>query len=462
MDHRRRQQQQGGGGEVPLLPVELRAAAALLGQQQLQQAGMAVRRDVPAMRQAAGGDGLDVQEAGIRLIPGLAVEEEARDDLHGGKVPGFRPSVHSAAPAGRDSVPPKQKPPEEKSMRTQVGIVGCGPAGLFLAHLLHRAGIESVILESRSRAEVEGTIRAGVLEHWLVEMMTAMGLGARMLREGHFHTGITLQWNRQRLHLDMEDLTGGRKVTVYAQHEVLKDLIAARLADGGAIHFGVSATAIHAVDTDRPFLTWRADGDGPEQRLDCDYIVGADGFHGPGRQAIPASRRTEYQKVYPFGWLGILARAPLSWPELIYANQGEGFALLSTRSPEIQRMYIQCDPADDIARWSDDRIWAQLEARLSTDDGWVLQRGEIFQKGIIPLRSFVCEPMQHGRLFLAGDAAHIVPPTGAKGLNRRWPTRWCWPAPWRPATATTARRGWTPTAPPACAASGRASASPGP
>ncbi|MFC4167576.1 4-hydroxybenzoate 3-monooxygenase [Teichococcus aestuarii] len=302
-------------------------------------------------------------------------------------------------------------------MRTQVGIVGCGPAGLFLAHLLHRAGIESVILESRSRAEVEGTIRAGVLEHWLVEMMTAMGLGARMLREGHFHTGITLQWNRQRLHLDMEDLTGGRKVTVYAQHEVLKDLIAARLADGGAIHFGVSATAIHAVDTDRPFLTWRADGDGPEQRLDCDYIVGADGFHGPGRQAIPASRRTEYQKVYPFGWLGILARAPLSWPELIYANQGEGFALLSTRSPEIQRMYIQCDPADDIARWSDDRIWAQLEARLSTDDGWVLQRGEIFQKGIIPLRSFVCEPMQHGRLFLAGDAAHIVPPTGAKGLN---------------------------------------------
>lgn len=301
-------------------------------------------------------------------------------------------------------------------MRTQLGIVGCGPAGLFLAHRLHRAGIEAVILESRSRAEVEGTIRAGVLEHWLVEMMTEMGLGARMLREGHFHTGITLQWNRQRLHLDMEELTGGRKVTVYPQHEVLKDLIAARLADGGTIHFGVSGTAIHDVETDRPFLTWH-DGEGLERRLDCDYVVGADGFHGPGRQAIPAARRTEYQKVYPFGWLGILARAPLSWPELIYANQGEGFALLSTRSPEVQRMYIQCDPADDIARWPDERIWAELRARLETDDGWVLREGEIFQKGIIPLRSFVCEPMQHGRLFLAGDAAHIVPPTGAKGLN---------------------------------------------
>ncbi|PHK96030.1 4-hydroxybenzoate 3-monooxygenase [Pseudoroseomonas rhizosphaerae] len=301
-------------------------------------------------------------------------------------------------------------------MRTQVGIVGCGPAGLFLAHRLHRAGIEAVILESRSRAEVEGTIRAGVLEHWLVEMMTEMGLGARMLREGHFHTGITLQWNRQRLHLDMEELTGGRKVTVYPQHEVLRDLIAARLADGGTIHFGVSGTAIHDVETDRPFLTWH-DGEGLERRLDCDYVVGADGFHGPGRQAIPAARRTEYQKVYPFGWLGILAHAPLSWPELIYANQGEGFALLSTRSPEVQRMYIQCDPADGIARWPDARIWAELRARLETDDGWVLREGEIFQKGIIPLRSFVCEPMQHGRLFLAGDAAHIVPPTGAKGLN---------------------------------------------
>lgn len=302
-------------------------------------------------------------------------------------------------------------------MRTQVGIVGCGPAGLFLAHRLRRAGIEAVILESRGRAEVEGTIRAGVLEHWLVEMMTEMGLGARMLREGHFHTGITLQWNRQRLHLDMEELTGGRKVTVYPQHEVLRDLIAALLADGGTIHFGVSATAIHGVDTDHPFLTWRADGDGPERRLDCDYIVGADGFHGPARQAIPPAARTEFQKTYPFGWLGILVRAPRSWPELIYANQGQGFALLSTRSPEIQRMYIQCDPQDDIANWSDDRIWAQLQDRLATDGAWMLHQGEIFQKGIIPLRSFVCEPMQHGRLFLAGDAAHIVPPTGAKGLN---------------------------------------------
>ena len=299
----------------------------------------------------------------------------------------------------------------------RIGIIGCGPAGLFLTHLLHRAGITSTILESRSRAEVEGTIRAGVLEHWVTELMQQMGLGERMRREGHFHTGITLQWNRQRLHLDMEALTGGKKVTVYAQHEVLKDLIAARLADGGEILFGVAGTAIHDIDTDRPYLTWRDGPGGAAQRLDCDYIVAADGFHGPGRQAMPASARTEYQKVYPFGWLGILARAPLSWHELIYANQGEGFALLSTRSPEIQRMYIQCDPQDDIANWPDARIWDQLRARLATDDGWQLQQGEIFQKGIIPLRSFVCEPMQHGRLFLAGDAAHIVPPTGAKGLN---------------------------------------------
>jgi p-hydroxybenzoate 3-monooxygenase len=300
-------------------------------------------------------------------------------------------------------------------VRTQVGIIGAGPAGLFLAHLLQRAGIAAVNLDSRSRADVEGTVRAGVLEHWVAELMNQLGLGERMMREAHFHDGISLQWNRQRHHVDVEGLTGGKRVTVYPQHEVLKDLIAGRLADDGQIVFGVSETAILDIETDRPAISFRHDG--AQHRLDCDYVVAADGFHGPGRQAIPRALRREYQKIYPFGWLGILAHAPLSWHELIYANQQDGFALLSTRSPEVQRMYVQCDPHDDIANWSDARIWDTLHARLEVGDGWSLTEGAIFQKNIVPLRSFVCEPMQHGRLFIAGDAAHIVPPTGAKGLN---------------------------------------------
>jgi p-hydroxybenzoate 3-monooxygenase len=304
--------------------------------------------------------------------------------------------------------------------RTQVGIVGCGPAGLFLAHLLHRAGIEAIILENRTREAVEGTIRAGVLEHWVTELMRELGLGERMAREGHFHSGITLQYGLNRFHLDMEGLTGGKRVTVYAQHEVLHDLIAGRLADGGMIHFGVSDTAFRDVESNAPRIAFRH-ADGRADELLCDYVIGADGFHGPARQAIPAATRREYSKTYPFGWLGILARAPISWPELIYARHEDGFALLSTRSPQIQRMYIQCDPKDDIANWPDERIWSALHRRLETAGGpegaWRLAEGTIFQKGIIPLRSFVCETMRHGRLFLAGDAAHIVPPTGAKGLN---------------------------------------------
>jgi p-hydroxybenzoate 3-monooxygenase len=301
-------------------------------------------------------------------------------------------------------------------MRTQVGIIGAGPAGLFLALLLHRAGIGSVILETRSRSDVENTVRAGVLEHWAAALLTELGLDQRMRREGHFHTGITLQWNRERHHVDIRALTGGKHVTVYPQHEVLKDLIAGLVDRGGEILFGVANTTILAVDTNSPRIAFRRDGTGEPTTLHCDYVVGADGFHGPGRQTIPAAMRHEYQKLYPFGWLGILTRAPLSWHELIYSNQDKGFALLSTRSPDVQRMYIQCDPHDDIASWPDARIWSELHARLDID-GWSLTEGAIFQKGIIPLRSFVCEPMQYGRLFLAGDAAHIVPPTGAKGLN---------------------------------------------
>lgn len=300
------------------------------------------------------------------------------------------------------------------TLRTQVGIIGAGPAGLFLAHLLHQAGIESIILESRSRQDVEQTLRAGVLEHWVVQLMHDLGIGERVAREAHFHDGITLQWNRQRHHVDITGLTGGKRITVYPQHEVLKDLIAGRLGQGGQILFGARCLAINGIDSDRPSIDFDMDG---ADTIACDYVVAADGFHGLGRQAIPAAARTEYQKIYPFGWLGILTRAPLSWHELIYANQQDGFALLSTRTPDVQRMYIQCDPADDIAAWSDERIWGQLHDRLDVDDGWQLREGPIFQKGIVSLRSFVCDPMQHGRLFIAGDAAHIVPPTGAKGLN---------------------------------------------
>jgi p-hydroxybenzoate 3-monooxygenase len=295
--------------------------------------------------------------------------------------------------------------------------VGAGPAGLFLALLLHRAGISAVNIEQRSRTDVEQTIRAGVLEHWVAELMHELGIGARMAAIGHLHDGITLQWNGHRHHVDIAGLTGGKRVMVYPQHEVLRDLIAARLGQGGEIVFGVSGTRIRDVDTDTPSIEFRREGADGLQTIKCDYVVGADGFHGPGRQAIPKALRREYQRVYPFGWLGILARAPLSWHELIYANQGDGFALLSTRSPEIQRLYLQCDPSDSVAAWPDDRIWSELHARLDTQDGWRLAEGEIFQKGIVPLRSFVCEPMQYGRLFIAGDAAHIVPPTGAKGLN---------------------------------------------
>jgi len=302
-------------------------------------------------------------------------------------------------------------------LRFQVGIIGAGPAGLFLAHLLHRSGITAVNIESRSRPDVEGTIRAGVLEHWVVELLKELGLGDRMLREGHFHDGITLQWNRQRHHVDIRGLTDGKRVVVYPQHEVLKDLIAGRLSDGGEIIFGVGGTTIRDIDTDHPAIDFRRAGTGAPDSIECDYVIGADGFHGPGRQAIPATHRKEYQKIYPFGWLGILTSAPRSWDELIYSNQQDGFALLSTRSPDVQRLYIQCDPNDNIANWCDARIWEQFHARLGTDDGWSLKEGPILQKGIIPLRSFVCEPMQHGRLFIAGDAAHIVPPTGAKGLN---------------------------------------------
>ncbi len=302
-------------------------------------------------------------------------------------------------------------------MRTQVGIVGAGPAGLMLSHLLHLRGIESVVLEARSRESVEGTIRAGVLEQGTVDLMVATGLGDRLRREGFVHRGTELRFDRRGHRIDFHALTGGRVITVYAQHEVLKDLIAARLGAGGDIRFGTRVTGLADLDGPRPVIR-HVGPDGAERELVCDFVAGCDGFWGVCRAAIPEGARREYHRTYPFGWFGILCRAPPSSEELIYARHEEhGFALISTRSPEVQRMYLQCDPEDSVDNWPDDRIWAELQARTEVEGGFRLKEGPIFQKTIVAMRSFVCEPMRHGRLFLAGDAAHVVPPTGAKGLN---------------------------------------------
>jgi p-hydroxybenzoate 3-monooxygenase len=299
-------------------------------------------------------------------------------------------------------------------MRTQVAIIGAGPAGLLLSHLLHLQGIESVVLECRTRDEIESTIRAGVLEQGTMDILNETGLGARMRAEGALHHGFELAFDGCRHRIDLQELTG-KSITVYAQHEVIKDLVAARMQAGAQMHFGVRHAAVHDAGTDRPYVTFTQDGEA--HRIDADFIAGCDGFHGVARPALPQAGRNDYQRVYPFGWFGILVEAPPSAPELIYARHERGFALLSTRSPTVQRMYFQCDPKDSVDNWSDDRIWAELHARLENRDGWKVTEGKIFQKNIIGMRSFVSTPMQAGRLFLAGDAAHIVPPTGAKGMN---------------------------------------------
>jgi p-hydroxybenzoate 3-monooxygenase len=304
---------------------------------------------------------------------------------------------------------------EARMTRTQVAIVGAGPAGLLLSQLLHRDGIESVILEVRTRAEIEGTIRAGVLEQGTVDLLQELGVAERLTREGSVHHGIELRFALRGHRVDLTGLTGGKAITVYAQHEVIRDLVKARLDAGGSIVFEAKNVTVHDLETDAPKVRYAKD-DAPQELL-CDYIAGCDGFHGVCRPSMPEAMRTEYMRSYPFGWFGILTEAPPSSHELIYALHDRGFALVSTRSPTIQRLYFQCDPHDRVEAWPDDRIWRELRLRLETLDGWVPREGPVIQKGIIAMRSFVCEPMQHGRLFLAGDAAHIVPPTGAKGLN---------------------------------------------
>ena len=301
------------------------------------------------------------------------------------------------------------------AMQTQVGIVGAGPAGLMLSHLLARAGIASVVIEARSRQYVEERIRAGVLEQGTVDLLNATGLGARMTREGLVHRGIELRFAGEAHRIDFHALTGGKAITVYGQHELVKDLIAARLADGGDVRFEAEALAIEDIDGSRPRIRFRAGG--IEQTLDCAVVAGCDGFHGISRRSAPADAFTLHERVYPFAWLGILAAAKPASEELIYSNHDRGFALLSMRTPEISRLYLQCAPEEDADAWSDARLWDELQVRLADGPGWTLNQGPILQKGVTGMRSFVVEPMQRGRLFLAGDAAHIVPPTGAKGLN---------------------------------------------
>ena len=301
-------------------------------------------------------------------------------------------------------------------MRTQVAVVGAGPAGLMLSHLLHLHGIDSVVIDKRSRGEIEGTIKAGILEHGTVQLMRQTGLGDRLARDGAEHHGIYLRFGGQSHRIDLADLTGGRTVTVYAQHEVLIDLIARRLADDGKLLFEVDEVAVEGLTGDRPTVRW-VGADGSPTELECDFVAGCDGSRTYTRFLIPEGEiRTDYFHQYPFAWFGILAEAPPSSDELIYARHERGFALISTRSPTVQRLYFQCDPADLVDNWSDDRIWEELHARVDGEDASVIE-GRIFQKGILHFRSLVVEPMQYGRLFLAGDAAHIVPPTGAKGLN---------------------------------------------
>ena len=299
-------------------------------------------------------------------------------------------------------------------MRTQVGIIGAGPAGLTLSHLLHLRGIHSVVLETHTQEYVEQRIRAGVLEQGTVDLLVESGVGERLRREGLVHAGIELRFNRGGHRIDFADLTGGKTITIYAQHEVIKDLVAARVAAGVPPLFQAEAVSIHDLEG-KPKIGFKHAGE--PRILECEFIAGCDGFYGICRAAIPAAALRVHERSYPFAWLGILAEVPPASDELIYAYHDRGFALLSMRSPQISRLYLQCDPEEDIGKWSDDRIWSELRTRFATRDGWSLPDGPVVQKGITPMRSFVAEPMRHGNLFLLGDAAHIVPPTGAKGLN---------------------------------------------
>lgn len=303
--------------------------------------------------------------------------------------------------------------PDRQTMRTQVAIVGAGPAGLMLSHLLHLQGIESVVLEARSREYVLGRVRAGVLEHGTARLLREAGVGERLDKEGIPHHGLELRFGGQRHRIPLTDLTG-RSIWIHGQAKVVESLIDTRLADGGEIIFEASDVSVHDVASDAPYVRFRAGGQ--EHELAADVIAGCDGSHGSCHASLPAGSVTLHERDYPFGWLGILAEVPPSTDELVYCSHERGFALHSLRSPELSRIYLQVDPGDDIANWPDERIWDEMHTRFAAP-GWELKEGPILEKTITPMRSSVVEPMQGGRLFLAGDSAHVVPPTGAKGLN---------------------------------------------
>ncbi len=311
-----------------------------------------------------------------------------------------------ATPSGR---------PRARVRRTQVGIVGAGPAGLLLAQLLARRGVESVVLENRSRAHVEGRIRAGVLEPGTVDLLAEAGAGARAAREGQVHAGFEISHDGRRGRIDLAGLTGKPGVVVYGQTEVVKDLVAARLAEGGEIAFEAEDVSPLDIESGRPRIAYRHGG--ADRMLECDFVAGCDGFHGVCRSRFPDGALRTYERVYPYAWLGILAEAPPPGEELIYASHPRGFALYSMRPPGRSRLYLQCAPDTDLADWPDARIWEELRRRLGPDGAGMLRDGPVLERLVAPMRSFVAEPMRRGRLFLAGDAAHIVPPTGAKGLN---------------------------------------------
>jgi p-hydroxybenzoate 3-monooxygenase len=300
-------------------------------------------------------------------------------------------------------------------MDVDVAIIGAGPAGLVLSHLLEQNGVTTVVLEARSRSYIEARVRAGVLEYPTVKLLRESGLADRLERESMIHTGVELRFNGECHRIPLDELTGGKYISVYGQQEVVKDLVEARLDQGNPILFDVSNVEIDNHRTSTPSVS--CDFNGERLTIRCRAVSGCDGFHGVSRSTIAAAELTQYNRVYPFSWLGILARVAPSTEELIYAQHHRGFALHSMRSPDVSRFYLQVEPDEDPDDWSDDRIWSELQSRLETNDGWTIQTGPLMEKSVTPMRSFVVEPMQYGRLFLAGDAAHIVPPTGAKGLN---------------------------------------------
>ncbi|MEL4359175.1 MULTISPECIES: 4-hydroxybenzoate 3-monooxygenase [unclassified Luteococcus] len=304
---------------------------------------------------------------------------------------------------------------DKEVITTRVGIVGAGPAGLMLSHLLAKEGVDNVVLDNREHDVIANTHRAGILEAGSVRMLTDTGVGGRVLTEGYEHSGIYLRFNGENHHIDFKELLG-QTVWLYPQNEVFVDLAAARRRDGGDVRFGISDTQVSGIDTDSPVISF-TDADGVAKEIHCEIVVGADGSRSKCRDLIPEVKRVKYTKRYPFAWFGILAKAPFSSDELIYCRSDLGFALISQRTPEVQRMYFQCSPDENVDDWDEQRIWDHLDAIVAGPDGLKLKRGEIFEKVILPFRSFVQEPMQYGKLYLAGDASHTVPPTGAKGLN---------------------------------------------